>query len=42
MVQHYAEQGLLTRINGDRPVEDVSRDIIATIETAQNMAGCRR
>ena len=42
VVQHYADQGLLTRVNGDRPVEDVSQDIISAIEAAQRMAASRR
>lgn len=42
VVQHYAEQGLLTRVNGDRPVDDVSRDIISAIEAAQKTAAGRR
>ena len=42
VVQHYADQGLLTRVNGDRPVEDVSKDIISAIEAAQKMAAGRR
>ena len=42
LVQHYADQGLLTRVNGDRPVEDVSADIIAAIEAAQKTAAGRR
>jgi adenylate kinase family enzyme len=42
VVQHYADQGLLTRVNGDRPVEDVSQDIISAIEAAQRMAAGRR
>jgi len=42
VVQHYADQGLLTRVNGDRPVEEVSRDIISAIEAAQKLAAGRR
>jgi adenylate kinase len=42
VVQHYADQGLLTGINGNRPVEEVSQDIISAIETAQSTAGSRR
>jgi adenylate kinase len=42
VVQHYADQGLLTRINGNRPVDDVSKDIISAIETAQTTAVGRR
>jgi adenylate kinase len=42
VVQHYADQGLLTRVNGDRRVEDVSKDIISSIEAAQKMAAGRR
>jgi adenylate kinase len=42
VVQHYADQGLLIRVNGNRPVEDVSKDIIAAVEAAQKTAAGRR
>jgi adenylate kinase len=38
VVRHYAEQGLVTRVNGDRPVEEVSKDIISAIKAAQRTA----
>jgi adenylate kinase len=38
VVQHYADQGLLTRVNGDRPVDEVSQDIVSIIEAAQKSA----